>query len=294
MSDQLQQTFRGYRDCHSDWVGYLVGSKKILEAINQVKPAKESDESIILGWAYYFEIMVRFTFRHWRTEQITANVGGLGFDPDGSPICALQFILARATLINGVPGISDYAHPVVQALAEVSAISMYTTHPDYTLAEYQKYLDRLREKLDKVLTTLPTTDERSEEIIRHEEKLLQLHRLAGLIYLERISRSLSGRSAKLDAWTQQAVSLFATMDTCIAPFALFLVSCELENDEDRIVILQLFARMEQRPHLRSLMEIRSVIQTAWNQQDLAGQEESGYVHKLNLVISSRDVLPSLI
>lgn len=238
--------------------------------------------------------MARFTFRHWRTEDIKANVSGLAFDSDGSEICALQFILARATFIHAVPGISSHAHPVIQVLAEVSAISMYSTHSNYTLTDYQQLLEDLRTKLNSVKITPIGLDECSERSIRHEQNLLELSRLAALIYLERVSNSFSGRSSKLDAWTHAAVSTISQMENCLAPFALFIVGCELDSDENRLIILRLFRRMEQKPHLRSLMETRSLIQTAWNQQDLSEPGGLQYVHKLNLVISSRDVMPSFI
>jgi hypothetical protein len=271
-----------------------VGSKKILEALKQGDPAVGSDPSIILGWVYYFDVMVRFTFRHWRTEQITASVGGLGFDPDGSTVCALQFILARSTFIHGVPGISTHAHPVVRVLAEVSAIGMYSTYPGYTSTEYQRHLDDLRLKMDSVSTIPIGMDACSQEIIIHEEDRLKVARLAGLIYLERVSRSFSGQSSKLGIWAREALTIFARMETCLSPFALFFVSCELSEDEDRIIILSLFEKMKKGPHLKSFMEVRSLIQTAWNQQDLAAEGGLEYIHKLNLVMSSRDVIPSLI
>lgn len=271
-----------------------MGSKKISDAMNKETPANGSDESIVLGWVHHFEVLARFTFRHWRIEQMAGNLGGLEFDSTREQICTLQVKLARATFLHAVPGSCAHAHPVLQVLAEVSAISMSSAHSSYTVNEYQKVLAGLRIKLDNVATTPIGLDACSAEVIRHEQDLLQLTRLAGLIYLERLSNNFSGRSTKLNAWVQQAVSIFAQMETCLAPFALFVIGCELDNDEDRIIVLCLFARMEQRPHLRSMTETRSLIQTAWNQQDLAGEEQMGYVHKLNLVISSRDVMPSLI
>lgn len=275
-------------------MGYLLSSKKVSDVIKKDTPAIGSDHSIILGWIYYFEVMARFTFRHWRTEEVKAHINGLGFDPDGSEVCALQFILARATFIHGVPGISAHAHPLIQVLAEVSAISMYSTHSDYTVPEYQQLLEELRTKLYTVTMTPVGLGACSKDTVPHEQNLLRLARLAALIYLERVSNSFSGRSPKLDAWTHEAVSTIAGMETCLAPFALFIVSCELDSDEDRLVILRLFGKMERRSHLKSLMEVRSLIQTAWNQQDLSGPAGLEYVHKLNLVVSSRDVMPSLI
>ncbi|KAH3917496.1 hypothetical protein HBI56_108600 [Parastagonospora nodorum] len=287
----LQQIYNLYEHCHSDWVGYLVGSKKVLEAIKKAEHAVGSDASIVLGWVYYFDVMARFSFRHWRTEQLKSHVESLGFDPGGSKVCALQYILAQSSFIHGVPGISAHAHPVIQLVAEVSAIGLYSYAPGYFSAEYQQHLDELHLKLESVSTT-PVGLEASSKVINHEQKLLELVRIAGLIYLERVSRNFSGQSSKLETWTTTALSILAQIETCLSPFALFFIGCELNNDEDRLVILNLLARMEKKAHMKSFLEVRLLIQTAWNQEDLA-EGDLDYIHKLNLVMSSRDVVPSL-
>lgn len=273
-------------------MGYLVGSKKVLEAINKAEHVVGGDASIVLGWVYYFDVMARFSFRHWRTEQLKAHVESLGFDAGGSKVCALQFILAQSSFIHGVPGISIHTHPVVQIIAEVSAIGLYSHAPGYFSTEYQQHLDELHLKLESVSTTLVGL-EASSKVINHEQNLLELVRIAGLIYLERVSRNFSGHSSKLKALARKALSILARMDSCLSPFSLFFIGCELVDDTDRLVILDLFARMEKRAHMKSFMEVRLLVQTAWNQQDLA-EGELDYIHKLNLVMSSRDVVPSLI
>lgn len=269
-----------------------MGSKKVLEAINKAEHVVGGDASIVLGWVYYFDVMARFSFRHWRTEQLKAHVESLGFDAGGSKVCALQFILAQSSFIHGVPGISIHTHPVVQIIAEVSAIGLYSHAPGYFSTEYQQHLDELHLKLESVSTTLVGL-EASSKVINHEQNLLELVRIAGLIYLERVSRNFSGHSSKLKALARKALSILARMDSCLSPFSLFFIGCELVDDTDRLVILDLFARMEKRAHMKSFMEVRLLVQTAWNQQDLA-EGELDYIHKLNLVMSSRDVVPSLI
>jgi hypothetical protein len=126
-----------------------------------------------------------------------------------------------------------------------------------------------------------------EEEKKHMQELLELNRLAGLIYLERVSRNFSGQSMQITKWVTQAMYILSTLATCVAPFAMFIISCELDSDEDRMRILNLFAEAEKGPHLRSFLE-------AWNQQDLAGEKGMEYIYKLGLVMSSRNVVPSLI
>lgn len=250
--------------------------------------------SIVLGWVYYFDVMARFSFRHWRTENIKAHIKELGFDPKGSQICVMQYHLARASFLRGISGISAHAHPVVRLLAEVSEIGIYSSDPGYLSAEYQQNLEDLRLQLENVPSHPVGLSALSQQEVDHEQYLIEVSRLAGLIYLERISRNFSGQSIQLESWTRQAISILAQLDSCLCSFALFIISCELVKDEDRMIILDIFVKMEKRPHLKSILEIRSLIQTAWNQQDLTEDGVLDYIYKLNLVMSSRDVIPSLI
>lgn len=240
--------------------------------------------------------MARFSFRHWRTEQMKAIARGLGFNPQNEEEeCALQYILARDSFSRGATNIAVHAHPVIKLLAEVSETAMYSSEPRYLTAKYQMHLEDLRSKFEtSSLFTCSLPPSAQNEPETHAHQLLKLTRLAGLIYLERVSRNFSRESTKLRSWTEQALSIIDELDSCLCPFALFIVGCEATKDEDRIIILNLYTKMEERPHLQSFMEIRSLIQTAWTQQDLAQDGELGYIHKLNLVVSSRDVVPSFI
>jgi hypothetical protein len=75
---------------------------------------------------------------------------------------------------------------------------------------------------------------------------------------------------------------------------MFVIGCEAHTDEERLVMLDFFTRLEQVPHLNSLLEAKGLVQTAWIQHDLGVEGELEYIHKVNLVMSSRDVIPSFI
>jgi len=279
---------------NSGWVGFISGVKQVLDAVKESEPPLCDDASLIMGWVYYFDVMGRFSFRHWRTEYVEAVAKTLGYKANGSYSCRLQYVLARASFARGVPSISTHAHPVVQLLAEVSDTAMYSSDPRYLTTEYERYLDDLRARLESVSPHTHRVSGSVHDELNHTEKLLELTRLAGLIHLERVSRNFSGHSPVIDAWAQQALSMIARLNSCLCPFALFIVACEADKDSDRLIILDLYARMEARPHLQSFMEVKSLIQTAWNLQDLAEDGELEYIQKLNIVLSSRDVVPSLI
>jgi len=285
----MQQT----SDRNSAWVGYISGVKNVIDGVKGGKPCPGSDVSIILDWVYYFDVMARFSFRHWRTENVKAVAEELGFKSDGSSVCQLQYLLTQASFLQG-PNIAAHAHPVVRLLAEVSDIAIYSSSPRYFSAEYQEHLNVLRSSLESISSNTGATDGVSTDLVDNTAQLLEVTRLAGLIYLERISRNFSGQSAKIDAWTKKALVILKMLESCLCPFALFVVSCEVNADENRLIILDLYARMESRPHLPSLLEVKALIQTAWIQQDLEVDGELEYIQKLNLVMSSREVIPSFI
>jgi hypothetical protein len=287
----MQQT---YQD-NSCWISYINGVEPVIGIVQNTKPAIGSDTSLILGWLYYFEVMARFSLRHWRTEQMKVCIKELGFDAqDARSECMQQWVFAQASFARGLPQIAEHSHPLMRLLAEVSDTAMYSSDPKYLSSEYQQHLDELRMNLGMVSSQVTGLHGLPDEERHHMEKMLELNRLAGLIYLERVSRNFSGSSAQINTWTTRALLILTSLETCFAPFAIFIVSCELANDRDRIMILDIFARAEKKPHLRSFLEIRALIQTAWNQQDLAGEEGMEYIYKLTLVMSSRNVIPSLI
>jgi hypothetical protein len=288
---QMQQTY-GDNSC---WISYLHTLSPITAIIQATSPTINGDTSVILGWLFHFEVMARFNLRHWRTEKMKALVYSLGFDTDTPrDSCTQQFLLAQAWFAQGLPDIAEHAHPVVRLLADVSATAMYSSEKRYLDKEYQAHLEELRGELEMVSSEIVGMGGMPEEEKKHMQELLELNRLAGLIYLERVSRNFSGQSMQITKWVTQAMYILSTLATCVAPFAMFIISCELDSDEDRMRILNLFAEAEKGPHLRSFLEIRALIQTAWNQQDLAGEKGMEYIYKLGLVMSSRNVVPSLI
>jgi hypothetical protein len=274
------------------WVGYISGVKQVINALKAMDPIPGSDGSLILGWVYHFDVMARFSFRHWRTEQIKAVAKELGFSAGGSQTCAVQYILSRISFAQGIPNIAAHAHPVMRLLGEVSTTAMYSSEPNYRSAEYQRHLNDLLSRLENADPRIYDVDNSAPDDVKYNEQLLDLARLAGLIYLERVSRNFSGHSTKIESWTKQALQMLVKLESCHCPFALFFIGCETDRDEDRINILRIYANMEKRPHLMSFMEVKGLIQTAWNQQDLAEEGELDYIHKLNLVMSSRDIVPT--
>ncbi|KAF2853028.1 hypothetical protein T440DRAFT_488014 [Plenodomus tracheiphilus IPT5] len=273
-----------------DWIGQVCGASEIIRALPQEQRLLHngSDASLILGWVYHFDVFSRFSFRHWRTEMITSTALGLGFIP-GSDGCALQYLIARASFSKNLPGISVHAHEIERLLAQVFDTILYSSDERYHSDEYQHTLDDLSAQLE---TTPLETDQ--ENLSEDDSLILEVTRLAGLIYHERVSRNFSGSSSKLDAWRDRALSILVRLNICPSAFVLFIIGCELHSDAERLSVLELFTRLENAPHFKSLSVAKGLVQTAWTQHDLSTDGEFEYIHKINLVLSSRDAVPSFV
>ncbi|OAG16232.1 hypothetical protein CC77DRAFT_1024123 [Alternaria alternata] len=275
-------------DLDCDWIGHLCGARNIVPTVDKKAHSVGSDEAIILGWLYYFVTFTRFSFRHWRTYMIRATSHELGFKA-ANHTCSVQYRIARIAFAEDMSSIAIYAHPLLQLLAEVFETRLYASDPLYHSNDYQQSLNDLKSRLNGV--DLVTRDEEGEG---DKYYCLQFTRLAGLIYLERVSRNFSGQSIRLDHWKQDALCILAKLKTSPPSFTMFVIGCEAHTDEERLVMLDFFTRLEQVPHLNSLLEAKGLVQTAWIQHDLGVEGELEYIHKVNLVMSSRDVIPSFI
>jgi hypothetical protein len=176
----MQQTLPS----NSCWIGYTVGAKNVVDALHDLNPAIGSEASLIFGWMYYFDVMARFSLRHWRTKQIEAIARELGFNSKGENLCVLQHLLARESFANALPDISAHVHPIVHLLGEVSNAAMYSSDARYHSTGYQMQLDVLRSKL---LAASPLTHEpllsADLSLDANSRQELELTRLAGMIYL---------------------------------------------------------------------------------------------------------------
>jgi hypothetical protein len=236
---------------------------------------------------YYFDTFARFSFRHWRTDMIKTTATELAFRAVDTG-CALQYLIARAAFTSAMSTISHHAHTVLQLLAEVFEIRLYSSDPEYHSIGYQQSLNELSFRLSDVHIVPP----QKEDGCGDDSQSLELARIAGLVYLERVSRNFSGASAKLDAWITQALGILITVNSSPPPFAIFILGFEANTDDDRMVFLDFFTRLERVPHLKTLIEVKGLLQSVWIQKDLEVDGHVEYIHTINLVMSSRNAIPS--
>jgi hypothetical protein len=285
----LQQMLR--KD--SSWVGHICGAKGVITALQGQRYVPGSDTSVILGWIYYYDVMTRFSIRHWRINMLQEASKDNKWPPN---LCEMQFVFARISFARQISDISRHAHKVVQFLYEVfSNTLLYSWGPQYHDGEYRKYLEGLELRLmESTSLTSPDTEGATQDGIEEISPVLELFRLSALVYLERASRNFSGQSAKLDQWLEDSFSILTKLNTCQHPFPLFILGCEARTDSRRIAVLDLIAKTEEHLHVRNFQEVRELIQSMWVQEDLDVNGEVGFIEKLNLVLSCSGVVPGFV
>lgn len=124
-------------------------------------------------------------------------------------------------------------------------------------------------------------------------RTLELSQLALLVYLERMSRDFPRESKKILPLVRRAFELFAQADSMQRQFPLLILGREARTDEDRIIVLDLITRTEEKTPIRNLGGVKSLIQSLWAQDDLA-EQELGYAEKMRAVLSSRATLMAFV
>jgi hypothetical protein len=126
-----------------------------------------------------------------------------------------------------------------------------------------------------------------------EDSTQELFEVALLIFLERMSGGSPERSAKLRSTIDMGFALFSQLGTLVRQFPVLILGCEARTDKERMVVLNLISRTEEKYGVRSLQGMEGILQSLWAQDDLF-DSELDYKDKLQAVLSSRRTLPSFV
>ncbi|KAI1389659.1 fungal-specific transcription factor domain-containing protein [Hypoxylon trugodes] len=102
----------------------------------------------------------------------------------------------------------------------------------------------------------------------------ELYRIATYLYLQRTGECTQSHELRT-MYLEQAFQALGILDVCTSPWPLFVIACETENDQQRILILQALDRMDDERRIGNVYVLRDIIESYWKQQDL--QADSGRV-----------------
>ena len=276
----------------SSWIGHVCCAQGVIRALQGQNFAESSPESVVLGWALYFDVMARFSLRHWRVPVVKEIARDLGFNPDKHAECATQYLLARNSFSAKIPELIRHAHPVLGLLSE-TFVTLTSNHPQYHTKTYQEYLADLKSRLLHIQhSTITACHKEKSENDQSFSAQIELFPIVALIYLERTALNFSGNSIEIHDWTEAGFNLLTSEGAFQWPFAIFILGLEARSDQQRVRILEVLERASRYFSHMHVRVINALIQQSWIQDDLADGEETDYARKLNLIVSVSKAIPS--
>lgn len=97
----------------------------------------------------------------------------------------------------------------------------------------------------------------------------ELYRLAGLLYLQRVCPTPGDEVRRTD-YLEQAFAALDTLHVATSPWPIFVIACESQHEEQRILTSQILDQMESIRSIGNILVMRNIIETIWKQQDLRG------------------------
>ncbi|KAH8175216.1 fungal specific transcription factor domain-containing protein [Sarocladium implicatum] len=279
------------------WYMYVAGAKSLLRASPLHKSAS-SELIAMAGWLHHHDVHASFGLKHWRragemSERTTAHSLVKGSLRENTK--------SMKEMVKQVPEDSEYAmqvHAILWPLADIFEDVVDSSHPLYHDPAYREGLRKLEVALESTINGryVEVKDRKDFSVLHSTEDLglatLETYRLAALIYLERSSTNFSGRSAKLDAWADEAIKLLCTIGSNKHGFPLFVVGCEARTDEQRVAILECIEKAQGRHPFGRLLMLEEMLHSAWALMDLETEQDVNYLAMLDVVVSGCETMPS--
>lgn len=276
----------------SQWAIYLAGVKQLLNASSLPKPQEHDDLAVLLDWVYYHDVMMRFTLRHWNGEAV-----GL---PSNSSTAWTEACAYTEVYVQQLPAIDLKRSCISQQPSSTSALPELLSEfcdsmsgpASYTatgqaLSDHKGFLTVLDWRI-RTVPVLLKPDEAAEMTT-----IVELYRLAALVYVNRVSEDLLDQAAQIQKYTEQGFLLLSKLAACERQFPIFVLGCEARTDEQRAIIMGLISRTEKRVTSRSFNHVTVLLHAVWAQDDLA-DVQINYWNKLTSVISRCVIVPSLV
>ncbi|KAJ5291995.1 fungal-specific transcription factor domain-containing protein [Penicillium angulare] len=125
----------------------------------------------------------------------------------------------------------------------------------------------------------------------------ELYRLSALLYHQRIHADYLDRRREREAYLTQAFHIFNRLSICTSPWPLFVIACEADSDEQRLVIIRMLDHMDEARSIGNIFILREIIQSFWKQKDLAADcdarsSQPSWLNSLDsLLVDSKGAVP---
>jgi hypothetical protein len=221
---------------------------------------------------------------------------GKVFDPWQSRHGTVPLFNAISLQILNLVQVSTESSTFKNALQLVSAVCRGTAKPTTNspalkldMAQIQTLERRIYDSIGREGTAFdgPGTPCERQHMLRI------LYQISALIYLNRATKQISATSFQHRRLVREGMLLLRKLETCESALPLLILACEAHEDEQRLEMLDIFARMSNNDKQRSIhaLAIQSMAEAIWNQNDLDVDGCISYIDTLDAVISTVGNVP---
>ncbi|KAH8900612.1 hypothetical protein GQ53DRAFT_708499 [Thozetella sp. PMI_491] len=266
------------------WFCHLIEAISLIDNAGVNSQSFHGESSRLLAWVEYHMVMSRFSIRHWHIN--AESIKGIrNFVP----------VEQEACLFRKVKGLSDCSHEILRLLYIMFEMIQNPTSSLYHSEEYENSLRCLENRITNIVpSALGGISDTVSSLNTAWVAMMELYKLAALVYLKRASRNFSGTCQQIDRMVEKAHILLNDPESFNPAFPLLIIGCEARTDEQRMRILEHIEKATKTSSLRSLDGLRNILQQIWVQDDLAVDYELNYLNRLDAVIGSYQIMPSFV
>ncbi|KAM5359067.1 hypothetical protein ACJZ2D_014747 [Fusarium nematophilum] len=284
-----------YNSAHRSLVTFGESSAQIRDALMSMALAHETDSGLALFHALLaFSALHRYGLNEQAVQLKIQALRSLASITDEPHISAKAAQHVAASMLLGAFENAPSPNPtyaIMSLLSEICDTLVDPRDPRSRNKEYQDRLKALDSRVENVLVGSASAGSTHDAIFA-----VELYQTATRIYLARASQSPWEQPPMLDSLIDAAFAGPVKSCTCEHFFPLFILACEARRDEQRVAIINLVERTQRDARIRSIQQVKDVIQSIWVQQDLNSDNEVlvNYSCLLSGVISSRSTVPSFV
>ncbi|KAH8667081.1 fungal-specific transcription factor domain-containing protein [Xylariales sp. PMI_506] len=270
------------------WLWYVRGAKDVIKTNHLDSKIDQKFVSELLDWVDYHDVISQFSILHWRhgpVETVFAQQLGInGWDSVSS------------AKITQIANRKRPSHRILQFLSEIFSVLLQTSDQVTRTETFVENLNLLEGRSSVIAEICDTYGESSAKIDKNATYLMNLFRLAAMIYLARASESISGELRNVQPLIDEGFLLMSKMRSCDLQFPLAILGAEARTDEQRMLMLDLVRRTELNTWGRTIHCLREGLRSLWVQDDLATEQElvPNYMDKLSVMVSRAPFIPSLV
>ncbi|KAI1805143.1 fungal-specific transcription factor domain-containing protein [Daldinia bambusicola] len=252
-----------FDETEGNWNLHLRGAQTILQKLASIHGGRLK-YGFLYTWFLYHEILGGFSqpLQYGRCPASLELLHDTNFDK---------------SLIIGSLGCSVEVMEIISYVNNLRAVELRGGSLEYDPEERARKADEWREIESRIANLTQHLDPIHALHIPPVERrriltTAELYRIAALLYLQRTGDCTHNQELR-SMYLGLAFDSLKRLDVCTSPWPLFVIACETEDDQQRIMILQTLDKMDNERHIGNVFVLRDIIESYWKQQDL--QADSG-------------------